>query len=163
MLAVLVAHPGADCHEAPAGQHADDPAALGSIAFSLIMRWLVLLAHLVCHRLCHQDVHRIFAPRGADLGVVTPIPLIFVSLALNEFIRQIHARAEQRPRSGRRRLQRSQPGAGATHPGTIPGSASGSPASSMTAASSASDCRSERSCSAGSRTLRRYVNSQEST
>lgn len=59
----------------------------GSIAFSLILRWLVLLALLAAIGYATKTSAEF--PRRVVLtwAVVTPIPLIFVSLVVNEFVR----------------------------------------------------------------------------
>lgn len=59
----------------------------GSIAFSLILRWLVLLALLFAIGYATKTSEEF--PRRVVLtwAMVTPIPLIFVSVVVNEFIR----------------------------------------------------------------------------
>ncbi|MGH8223212.1 MAG: hypothetical protein ACREQZ_09595, partial [Woeseiaceae bacterium] len=61
----------------------------GSIAVGLILRWLVLLALLFAIGYATQK--SIEYPRRVMLAwvLVTPIPLIFVSLALNWYIRRL--------------------------------------------------------------------------
>ena len=59
----------------------------GSIAFSLILRWLVLLAILFAIGYATKTSAEF--PRRVVLtwAMVTPIPMIFVSLVVNEFVR----------------------------------------------------------------------------
>ena len=53
---------------------------------------MVLLGRAIRHWLYDQDLHGVFAARGPDLGDLTPIPLIIVSIALNEVVRRfMHA------------------------------------------------------------------------
>ena len=59
----------------------------GSIAVSLIMRWMVLLALLFAIGYATKTSTEFSRRVVLTWAVVTPIPLIFISLALNEFIR----------------------------------------------------------------------------
>ena len=112
----------------------------GSIAFSLIMRWLVLLALLFAIGYATKTSAEF--PRRVVLtwALVTPIPLIFVSLAVNEFVRRFMLAPNNIAVRGRCGLQRRQPGVGATDTGRPRSSASGSSDSSTTAASSVWAC-----------------------
>jgi putative colanic acid biosynthesis UDP-glucose lipid carrier transferase len=61
---------------------------LGSIAFALSMRWLALLALLFAIGYATKTSTDFSRRVVLTWAIVTPIPLIFVSLALNEFIRR---------------------------------------------------------------------------
>ena len=60
----------------------------GAIAFSLVLRWLVLLAVLFAIGFATKTSEEF--PRRVVLtwAMVTPIPLIFVSIAINEIVRR---------------------------------------------------------------------------
>ena len=60
----------------------------GSIAFGLVMRWLVLLALLFAIGYATKTSTDYSRRVVLTWAMVTPIPLIFVSLAFNEFVRR---------------------------------------------------------------------------
>ena len=60
----------------------------GSIALSLILRWMALLAILFAIGYATKTSTEFSRRVVLTWAVVTPIPLIFVSIAFNEFVRQ---------------------------------------------------------------------------
>ena len=93
----------------------------GSIAVSLVMRWLVLLALLFAIGYATKTSTEFSRRVVLTWAFVTPVPLIFVSIAFNEIVRRFMLASEQHALCGRRGLQRRQHRAGAAHSRLIPG------------------------------------------